>query len=100
MGGVAVLGALALGAWWIWSRKRKGSGSGTGAEAPASPNETKDTYQYYGGPQGGYYQSAPQHEPREMDGGQQMIPQEMDSAASPHQQARHELPADGVTRQR
>lgn len=97
VGGIAILGAVALGAWWIWVRKRKGT-AGDPVDASTSVHDTKQHYQYYGGPQGGYYQSAPQHEPREMDGGQQMIPQEMDPAS--HQQAntRHELPAESMPR--
>jgi len=96
VGGIAVVGALGLGAWWLWLRKRKGAPA---AGAAASPNDVKDTYQYYGGPQGGYYQSAPQHEPREMDGGQHMVPQEMDSSSYRQQaNAWHELPAESMPR--
>lgn len=98
MGGVAVLGAIALGAWWLFVRKRKDK-SGAAAGVPASPNDNKEHYQYYGSPQGGYYQSAPQDEPREMDGGQTMIPHEMDSTPQRQQpNAWHELPADSVSR--
>lgn len=94
MGGVAALAAVALGAWWFM-RKRKGK-SGAGG-IPTSPNDNKEHYNYYGGPQGGYYQSAPQNEPREMDGGQTMIPHEMDSTPQRQQpNAWHELPAESI----
>jgi hypothetical protein len=98
VGGIAILGAVALGAWWIWLRKRKGV-AGAPGDAHTAPLDTKQQYQYYGGPQGGYYQSAPQHEPREMDGGQQMIPQEMDTTPQRHANDWHELPAQSIPRQ-
>lgn len=81
----------------MWLRKRKGT-AGAPGDAPTSPHDTKQQYQYYGGPQGGYYQSTPQHEPREMDGGQHMIPQEMDTATQRQANAWHELPAETIPR--
>lgn len=93
MGGVAVIVGAAVAAWWVWNRKRKSSAQNNAS--PASPAENKQPF--YGSPQGGYYQPAAQNVPGEMDGGQQMIPQEMDSTgAHPSNWHLYEMPAEST----
>ncbi|KIV96456.1 hypothetical protein PV10_00326 [Exophiala mesophila] len=94
VGGVAVIVGAAVAGWWIWNRKHKSSAQINAVSS--SPNDNKQSF--YGTPQGGYYQPAAQNIPGEMDSGQQMIPQEMDSTgAHPSNWYGYELPADSTT---
>lgn len=87
MGGLAVLGILIFAAWWLFVRKRKR----TRQENDPGAQDGKQVYP--GGPHGDY-QKAMQNEYGELDSGQRMIPQEMDSEVQPRQQnAPYELSA-------